>query len=526
MKTTHSFCSLNLTAICSLATALAGLVLTTAAQAAEVPGPWPTERANAWYAQQPWLVGCNFLPSTAVNDVEMWEADSFDAATIERELGWARDLGFNTVRVFLNYVVWEADAEGLKQRFDRFLAIADRLGIRAMPVLFDDCNFAGRVAAVRRQPDPVPGVHNSQWVSSPPLAMVTDQAAWQQLERYVKDLVGVFANDRRVVVWDLYNEPGNSGMGSNSRPLMEAAFAWARDMKPSQPLTVGAWTDFQSPLSRRMMELSDVVSFHGYDGRGGIETKLKTCGEYGRPVLCTEWLFRQGGNRFETLLPLFRDRQIGCYNWGLVAGRTQTYFHWGSPKDAPEPAVWQHDILRRDGTPYREREVAMIRYLTGASKTPPPLPAVAVPTAEREAILWRCTMEPPASDWFQPGFDDSAWTQSPAPFGRVEPDIGRQPRTPWTGADIWLRREFDMPAKAFSELALIIHHDEDVEVFLDGVLAAKLAGFNAAYESCPLTPEAAALLKPGKHLWAVHCRQTAGGQFIDVGIEGVPRDAK
>ena len=354
MKTTHNFCSLNLTAICLLATAMAGLVLTTAARAAEVPGPWPTERANAWYAQQPWLVGCNFLPSTAVNDVEMWQADSFDAATIERELGWARDLGFNSVRVFLNFVVWQADADGLKQRFDRFLAIADQRGVRAMPVLLDDCNFAGRVAAIGRQPDPVPGVHNSQWVSSPPLAMVTDQAAWQQLEHYVKDMVGAFANDRRVAVWDLYNEPGNSGLGAKSQPLMEAAFMWAREMNPSQPLTVGAWTDFQSPLSRRMMELSDVVSFHGYDGRGGIEAKLKTCGEYGRPVLCTEWLFRQGGNRFETMLPLFRDRRIGCYNWGLVAGRTQTYFHWGSPKGTPEPAVWQHDILRRDGTPYSD----------------------------------------------------------------------------------------------------------------------------------------------------------------------------
>ena len=129
------------------------------------PGQWNTERAQAWYAARPWLVGCNFLPSTAVNDVEMWQAETFDPATIERELGWAHDLGFNTVRVFFNYVVWEADAKGSKERFDRFLAIADKAGIRTMPILFDDC-FKPE-PRVGKQDEPEPGVHNSQWVQSP-----------------------------------------------------------------------------------------------------------------------------------------------------------------------------------------------------------------------------------------------------------------------------------------------------------------------------------------------------------------------
>ena len=109
------------------------------------------------------------------------------------------------------------------------------------------------------------------------------------MEQYVTDLVGTFAQDRRIVVWDLYNEPGN-GMGDKSQPLMEAAFAWAREMKPIQPLTTVAWTDFSSPLSHRIMELSDIVSFHGYDPVPEIEAKLKICAAYGRPVLCTEWL--------------------------------------------------------------------------------------------------------------------------------------------------------------------------------------------------------------------------------------------
>ena len=329
----------------------------------EPPGRWPASKSWSWYNGRPWLIGCNFVPSTAVNDVEMWQKGSFDPQTIDRELRWAQGLGFNSVRVFLNYVAWKEDPEGLKKRFEQFLSIAHGRGISVMPVLLDDCNFAGREAAPGRQPDPVPGVHNSQWVSSPPLKMVTDRAAWPEIEKYVKDLVGAFGEDKRVVVWDLYNEPGNSGMGVKSQPLMEAVFTWARQTKPSQPLTVGAWADFHDAMQRRMMDLSDVVSFHGYDARAGIEAKLKLCGGHGRPVLCTEWLLRQGGNTPQTLLPLFRDRKIGCYNWGLVAGRTQTFMPWGSAPGTPVPKLWQHDLFHKDGSPFDPAEVEFIRRL-------------------------------------------------------------------------------------------------------------------------------------------------------------------
>ncbi len=497
-----------------------------AESAAPAPaGLWTPERAWAWHRAQPWLVGCNFLPSTAVNDVEMWQRDTYDAKTIDRELGWARELGFNTVRVFLNFVVWREDAAGLKKRFAAFLETADRHGISVMPILFDDCNFAGRVAAPGRQPDPVPGVHNSQWVSSPPLAMVTDRAAWPALERYAKDMVGSFAQDRRIVVWDLYNEPGN-GMGDKSQPLMEAAFGWARQMKPDQPLTIGAWADFNSAFSRRMIELSDVVSFHAYDDVPGVEAKLKLCAAYQRPVLCTEWLVRRGGNTFERLLPLFRERRIGCWNWGLVTGRTQTYYPWGSPPNAPEPRVWQHDILRAAGAPYNAREVRFIKVTTGR------LPASALPrrqtllaTSETAPQPWRYTLEKPADDWLKPDFNDAAWKQGAAPFGREEPAIARKPNTLWTAPELWLRREFEMPPGRFVDLALLLHHDEDAEVYINGMLALKATGYNAAYEVFDLPSEAQAAIKPGKNVFAVYCRQTVGGQYLDLGLEGTPAPA-
>lgn len=327
-------------------------------------GQWSPEKAEKWYGRQPWLIGCNFLPSTAVNDIEMWQADTFDPATIDRELGWARQLGFNSVRVFLNYVVWKADPKGLKQRFTRFLELADRHQIRVMPILFDDCNFADRVAVPGAQPAPIPGVHNSQWVSSPPLAMVTNRDAWPDLERYTQDLVRSFRRDRRIVIWDLYNEPGNSGLGDRSLPLVEAVFAWARAAKPRQPLTIGAWADFDSPISRRMMELSDIVSFHGYDMLPGVQKKIEICRTFERPVLCTEWLHRQSGNRVESILPVFAAQRIGCWNWGLVFGRTQTYMPWGSKPNDPVPALWQHDLFHSDGRPFRKEEVEFIKHLS------------------------------------------------------------------------------------------------------------------------------------------------------------------
>lgn len=363
---------------------LTASLLAPLSQCAAAAEPWPATRAWEWYESRPWLVGCNFLPSTAVNDVEMWQAATFDPVTIDRELAWARGIGFNTVRVFLNVVVWEADPAGLKRRFGQFLDIADRHGIAVMPVLFDDCNVAGRVAAAGRQADPVPGVHNSQWVSSPPLAQVTDRAAWPRLRAYVEDVVGTFAHDRRVVLWDLYNEPGNSGMKEKSLPLVEAAFAWARGAAPPQPLTVGAWTDLEGPLSQRPLALSDVVSFHCYGDLPAMESALRTCAGYGRPVLCTEWMARTLGSRFGTHLEFLKRHRVGCWSWGLVTGRTQTCFPWGSPEGAPMPAVWFHDLLGTDGTPHDPAEVALIRTLTGATA-----PAEVALEALRSPVLFQ-----------------------------------------------------------------------------------------------------------------------------------------
>jgi hypothetical protein len=322
---------------------------------------WSEEKAWAWYASVGPIAGCNYLPRRAVNMTEMWQEGTFDPKTIDEELGWAEKAGYNSLRVFVQYLVWKHNPESLKERMDRFLAIADKHGMRVMFVPFCDCAFAGREPYLGKQDEPVPGVHNSGWVPSPGLKRVADRAAWSDLERYIKDLVGRFANDRRVLIWDLYNEPGNSGQGEKSLPLVAAAFGWAREARPTQPLTVGAWANFESPMSKALMEMSDVVSFHGYDKPAGVVAKSRICRTYNRPVLCTEWLHRQSGNTFETILPIFAADRIGSYHWGLVAGRTQTYMPWGSKPDDPMPNVWQHDVLHADGKPYDAREFDLLR---------------------------------------------------------------------------------------------------------------------------------------------------------------------
>jgi hypothetical protein len=331
-------------------------------------GQWSVEKANKWYKKQAYILGCNYVPSTIVNDVEFWQAETFDTETIDRELGWAKKWGINSVRVFLNYVVWEADAEGYIKRFEQFLRIAAKHGISVMPVLFDDCNFSGGVAQVGKQPEPVPCVILGGWVSSPPKALRDNSESFPKLKAYVQGMIKHFGKDKRIIIWDLYNEPYNNfhfDPQGETHPLMEQSFAWAREVKPRQPLTVSAWADFNHPVSKRMMQLSDVVSFHGYDATKGMENKITICSEYGRPIICTEWMSRPGGSTAIFILPVLKEKNVGGYLWGLVNGRTQANFDFGSTAAKPRGNPWKHDLMQNDGTPYDPAEFEFFMKFSG-----------------------------------------------------------------------------------------------------------------------------------------------------------------
>lgn len=373
----------TLVSLALLLVALGGGGAIAAEPVPDAPGRWSVERAQAWQDGRRWLVGCNYLPSSAVNQLEMFQAESFDPETIERELGFAEDLGFTSIRVFLHDLLWEQDREGFLARCERLLEIADRHGISVMFVLFDSCWHPE--PRLGPQPAPLPHVHNSGWVQSPGVPALRDPAAPARLEAYVKGVVGHFRDDRRIVVWDIWNEPDNFDGGAAKRPGLEPkekpalvnamlgrAFAWARAAGPSQPLTSGVWRDSDvvdrlDDCKRIQLANSDVVSFHSYGDPPSLERCMANLAVYRRPLLCTEFMARPNGSVFDPHLRLLRDQGVAAYCWGFVNGRSQTIYPWDSwtkPYDAPPP-VWFHDLVNPDGTPFRQDEVDFIRGVTG-----------------------------------------------------------------------------------------------------------------------------------------------------------------
>ena len=354
---------------------------------AQVPGArWSEARANEWHQHQPWLVGSNFLPATAINELEMWQADTFDPQEIDKELGWADGLGMNTMRVFLHDLLWQQDPAGFKKRIDSFLNIAAKHQIRPVFVLFDSC--WDPYPKLGPQHPPVPGVHNSGWVQSPGATALADSGQEGRLEAYVEGVVGAFADDPRILAWDVWNEPSNTNGGAygkvelkNKRQhvldLLPKVFAWARSAHPSQPLTSGLWEgDWSSPdkldqIARVQFEQSDVLSFHNYSWPEDFEQHVRWLEAYHRPILCTEFMARSVGSTFDTILPIAKQHGIAAINWGLVAGKSQTYLPWDSwekPYVLQPPPVWFHEVFHPDGQPYREREAEIIRQLTGVAK--------------------------------------------------------------------------------------------------------------------------------------------------------------
>ena len=315
---------------------------------------WTAEQANRWYAAQGWRVGCNFTPSTAINQLEMWQQETFDPKTIDREMEWASGMGMNCVRIFLHDLAYQSDPAGMKSRMNKVLEIADKHGIRVAFVIFDDCwNEHPKIGT---QPQPQPGVHNSGWVQSPGKDVVNNPAEWGRLELYVKDILGTFSADQRILFWDLYNEPGNSSQGERTLPLLTKVFEWARTAHTSQPITAGIWFG-NKKLSSFQTEHSDIITFHNYGDTASLKKQIETLKRSGRPLICTEWMARTKGSICQTHLPVFKSENVGCMNWGFVSGKTQTIYPWGSKPSAEQPKVWFHDLLHTDGSPYIADEI-------------------------------------------------------------------------------------------------------------------------------------------------------------------------
>lgn len=331
----------------------------------EPSGQWDRDRIWRWYRNAGVIKGVNYIPRTAVNSLEFWQEQGFDTNVISEELDWAGDGGFNSVRVMLSFAVWASDPQGFKDRLRRLLELAADHRLTVVPVLFDDLDVAGREPVLGQQPEPVPGVHNSQWVPNPGRAVIGNQARWRDLEKYVRDITGTFYRDRRVLFWDLYNVPGSGGMGETSLKLLESAFRWARDSRVRQPVTAVAWGELNNPISARLMEMSDIITFQSLGDPLLLEMRLRSCETYRRPVLCSDWLNRKKGGTFDTVLPILAAKRVGWYSRGLVKGRAQFYLPDDERlKAGEEPKVWQQDVFWPDGKPYDRREVDAVKAFT------------------------------------------------------------------------------------------------------------------------------------------------------------------
>jgi hypothetical protein len=362
------------------------IVIILYATAAWTETRWSEQKANSWYRQQPWLVGSNYVPRTAINQLEMWQEASFNPAEIDQELTWAEGMGMNTMRVFLHDLLWQQDAVGFQKRINEFLTIAARHHIRPMFVLFDSC--WDPLPHLGPQHPPTPGIHNSGWVQSPGAKALADVNQYPRLKSYVEGVVQAFARDDRILAWDIWNEPGSDNAGSYPKQelpakdktarvtaLLAQVFAWAREANPTQPLTSGVWAVDNSPEGADLGELqqiqlreSDIVTFHNYSWPEYFKRQIAWLKKYNRPVICTEYMARSVGSTFDTVLPIAKQEHVGAINWGFVAGKTQTYLPWDSwqhPYVLDQPPVWFHEVLRPDGTPYRAAEVDLIRQLTG-----------------------------------------------------------------------------------------------------------------------------------------------------------------
>jgi len=342
---------------------LLGIMLLAQSLAAQT---WPIEKAKKWYGKQGWSVGANFTPAYAINQLEFWQAETFDPKQIDKELGWAENIGMNCMRVYLHHVAWQQDKEGFKGRVKQYLDIAAKHSIKTVIVLFDDCWEP--IYNSGKQPQPKPGIHNSGWVKDPGQRWYDGVPGIEELlKEYTLDILSTFKNDKRILMWDLYNEPGWSGKMEKAYELADKVFAWAWQVRPSQPLTICIWDDEKpfEKLNKLALSRSDVISYHNYEKQEVHLKQITELKKSGRPLVCTEYMARKRGSTFASILPMLKEQNVIAINWGLVDGKTQTKYAWDEKEwGGKEPALWFHDILRKDGTPYDPGEVELIRSLT------------------------------------------------------------------------------------------------------------------------------------------------------------------
>ena len=326
-------------------------------------GVMTKQEAWDWYRQRNWFCGVNYIPANAINYTAMWDKTSFSPKMIDEELDLMSSLGMNCVRVVMQHAVYADNPKYFKKTFRKFLDICEKHGIVVMPIFFDDCTFGVNTdPKIGVQPEPLEGWYAWAWSPSPGYSIVMDERRHGELEVYVKDVMREFADDKRIMMWDLYNEPTNTTMPERSMPLVRKVFKWAREVNPTQPITTGIWNG-NKELEEFLTNNSDIITFHCYANKEHTREFMERMLAKGRPVICTEWMNRPVGSKIKDIMPMLRENGVGSMIWGLVNGKTQTHLPWGRrPEHGKYEGEWQHDIYRNDMTPYDESELNCIKF--------------------------------------------------------------------------------------------------------------------------------------------------------------------
>ena len=350
---------------------------------------WSIDKAWTWYNSRPWLRGCNYMSADCANRVDQWQELGFEERfkTTESEFKLLKQTGFNTIRIIPEFVVWQQEHDGFMQRFERYLSLCNKYGISCMVVLANDC----MPPKTDKWEMPYIGEQHYDWgyhggkkhsqhgvhLGPAPHFYLDDEKSREEYLKMVRELVTTYKDDERICVWDVYNEPGNSRRGAITLPNVKRMFEVVRECDPCQPLTSGVfapkgdedipWTE----VERYILDNSDIISYHSYAKFLDHIRLIKRLKKEGRPIINTEWLGRTLGNTVFDNFPLFYLENIGCYNWGFVAGKYQTYEPWeatwaqyeaGERTDV-DFTKWFHDLYRPNHRPYDPKEIELIKEI-------------------------------------------------------------------------------------------------------------------------------------------------------------------
>lgn len=349
---------------------------------------WSKEKAWEWYNQFPWIRGFCYYPSCCVNRIEMWQEYGWDKVkpVIDSELKLAKEWGFNAIRIGGALELYIDQKESYLKHIDEVIEMADKYGIYVMWTFGGDCVVQKQnYSWPKYGPQDFDFGYHSGRANSPHVVMhqpgynLIDEPEYEEeFYEMIRTIVSKYKDDKRIIVWDIFNEAGNSLRGMMSYRVIKNAFDIARSYNPIQPCASCCWSYDKDrhpfkEIELKMLDMSDIILYHCYENyESSVEVIRFLKEKYDRPMMNTEWLHRIWHNNVEDLFPLFRKEKIGCFSWGWVTGKSQTREPWewlfneydnGKGRDW-DFTKWQHDLVRPNLRPYDYKEYEIIKRET------------------------------------------------------------------------------------------------------------------------------------------------------------------